>query len=288
MFQIVINSILVILVLLCVMPFVLLISASFSQESDLVRNGYRFLPHSFSLDAYRYLINRGNMILRAYGITILITAVGTTLSLIITPMLAYPLSRPDFKLRNIMSFMVFFTMLFNGGLVPTYIMWTQIFHIKNTIYALIFPRLLMSAFNVMLMRNYFKSSIPLDLIEAAKIDGAGEFTIFHRIVLPLSVPIMATIGLFVGIGYWNDWMNGLYYVTKPELFSIQNLLNRLMQSLNYLASAEASEIAGASISLPSSSMRMALAVVGIIPILCIYPFFQKYFVKGITLGAVKG
>ncbi len=287
-FQIVINIILTVLTLCSLLPFVLLIMSSFTQESSLIAEGYRFWPKVFSLDAYRYILSRAGTIFRAYGITLLVTAVGTTLSLLLTPMLAYPLSRPDFKLCNVMSFMVFFTMLFNGGLVPTYMMWTQFFHIKNTVWSLIFPGLLINAFNVMLMKNYFKMSIPFSLIEAAKIDGAGEFYTFYKVVLPLSKPIMATVGLFVGIGYWNDWQNGLYYVTDAKLFSLQNFLNRMMQNINYLATADGAEAAKGTVIMPSASMRMALAVIGVIPIMVLYPFFQKYFVKGMTIGSVKG
>ena len=191
-FQIVINIILIFLTLCSLLPFVLLIMSSVTQESALIADGYQFWPRVFSLDAYRYIIARAGTIFKAYGITMLVTLVGTTISLIITPLLAYPLSRQDFKLHNVMSFLVFFTMLFNGGLVPTYMMWTQIFHIKNTLPALIIPALLLNAFNVMLMKNYFKMNIPYSLIEAAKIDGAGEFFIFYRVVMPLSKPIMAT------------------------------------------------------------------------------------------------
>lgn len=287
-FQIVINIILIFLTLCSLLPFVLLIMSSVTQESALIADGYQFWPRVFSLDAYRYIIARAGTIFKAYGITMLVTLVGTTISLIITPLLAYPLSRQDFKLHNVMSFMVFFTMLFNGGLVPTYMMWTQIFHIKNTLPALIIPALLLNAFNVMLMKNYFKMNIPYSLIEAAKIDGAGEFFIFYRVVMPLSKPIMATVGLFVGINYWNDWMNGLYYVTDANLFSLQNFLNRMMQNINYLATAEGAEVAQGSMIMPSSSMRMALAVIGVLPIMVLYPFFQKYFVKGMTVGSVKG
>lgn len=287
-FQIVINIILIFLTLCSLLPFVLLIMSSVTQESALIADGYQFWPRVFSLAAYRYIIARAGTIFKAYGITMLVTLVGTTISLIITPLLAYPLSRQDFKLHNVMSFLVFFTMLFNGGLVPTYMMWTQIFHIKNTLPALIIPALLLNAFNVMLMKNYFKMNIPYSLIEAAKIDGAGEFFIFYRVVMPLSKPIMATVGLFVGINYWNDWMNGLYYVTDANLFSLQNFLNRMMQNINYLATAEGAEVAQGSMIMPSSSMRMALAVIGVLPIMLLYPFFQKYFVKGMTVGSVKG
>ncbi len=199
-FQVVINLILVLLALCCILPFILLLLASFTDESVLLADGYSFFPRKFSLAAYQYLSSQFASMARAYGITIFITVFGTVVSLLITPMLAYPLSRQDFKDRNLFSFIVYFTMLFNGGLVPTYLLWTQTFHIKNTIWALIFPGLLLSAFNVMLMKNYFKTNIPPALIEAAQIDGAGEFYIFFRIILPLSLPIMATIGLFVGIG----------------------------------------------------------------------------------------
>lgn len=287
-FQIVINIILIFLTLCSLLPFVLLFMSSITQETTLIAEGYQFWPKVFSLDAYRYIIARAGTIFRAYGITLLVTVVGTGLSLLITPLLAYPLSRKDFRLNNVLSFLVFFTMLFNGGLVPTYMMWTQVFHVKNTIAALIFPSLLLNAFNVMLMKNYFKMSIPFSLIEAAKIDGAKEFLIFYRVILPLSKPIMATVGLFVGINYWNDWMNGLYYITDAKLFSLQNFLNRMMQNINYLATAEGADVSQGVVVMPSSSMRMALAVIGILPIMVLYPFFQKYFVKGMTLGSVKG
>ena len=226
--------------------------------------------------------------MRAYGVTLFITVFGTALSLFITPLLAYPLSRKDFKNRQIFSFIVFFTMLFNGGIVPSYIMWTQIFHLKNTIWSLIFPNLLMNGFNVVLMKNYFAQNIPTELIEAAKVDGENEFGIYFKIVLPLALPVMATVGLFVGIGYWNDWTNGLYYVNQPELYSLQNYLNRIMQDVQFMMSN--AQIGGGQMaaSFPSTGIRMAISVIGIIPIMVLYPFFQKYFVKGITVGAVKG
>lgn len=288
-FQIVINVILILLVLSCILPFLLLISSSFTDEMALINNGYNFWPTKFSLDAYVYLLNQAATVFRSYGVTIFVTVVGTVISLIIGPMLAYPLSRPDFKLKNVLSFVVFFTMLFNGGLVPTYMLWTQFFQIKNTIWALIFPSLLLNAFYIMLMKNYFKTNIPIELIEAAKIDGAGEFRTYFKVILPLSLPILATVGLFVGIGYWNDWTNGLYYITDAKLFSLQNLLNRMMQNISYLASSDSASLVGSSnMILPSSAMRMAMAVIGVVPIMVFYPFFQKYFVKGMTVGAVKG
>jgi putative aldouronate transport system permease protein len=285
-YQLSINFVLMILALTCILPFVLLVIASFTDESALIRNGYTFFPEKLSLTAYEYLFRQGEMILRAYGITILVTAVGTSLGLFMTAMLAYPLSRKDFSKRNLFSFIVFFTMLFNGGLVPSYLMWTTVFHVKNTIYALIFPNLLLGAFYVILMRNYIYTNVPPELIEAAKIDGAGEYRTFFQIVLPLSLPILATVGLMTGIGYWNDWTNGLYYLTDQRLFSIQNVLNRILTDIQFLNRGTINQQVG--VELPSSSIRMAIAVVGMIPILVLYPFFQKYFVKGITLGAVKG
>ena len=209
------------------------------------------------------------------------------ISVTITTLLAYPLSRPELPHRNVFSFIVFFTMLFNGGLVPTYIMYTQVFHIKNTIWALIVPALLMNAFYVIMMRSFFTANIPDSLIEAARIDGAGELRILAQIVLPLSKPMMATLALMIGLGYWNDWLNGLYYLTDTRYFSIQNILNRMIADVQFLASAS-SVTSGISANLPSVGIRMAIAVIGVLPILIIYPFFQKAFVKGIVIGGVKG
>lgn len=287
-FQVFINTILSVMSLCALLPVILLITGSLSSETELIRSGYTFFPKEWSIEAYKYLYFKGAEIMRSYSITVFITAVGTSVSLIITPLLAYPLSRPEFKWRNPISFFVFFTMLFNGGIVPSYIMWTQFFGIKNTIWALIIPGLLMSGFNVILVRNYFSTNIPPALIEAARIDGAGEIFTFFRIVLPLSLPIMATIGLFIGLGYWNDWTNGLYYVTKPNLFSLQNYLNRILQDVQFLATSTAVSQSGAVIKLPAIGIRMAISVIGLLPMLMIYPFFQKYFVKGIIIGAVKG
>lgn len=288
-FHLIINSCLIFMVILVILPIWLLVAASFSDDKSLISNGYSLIPKVFSLEAYKYLLFKSKDIIQSLGISFFITAIGTVLSLIITPLLAYPLSRRDFVARNFLSFFVFFTMLFGGGIVPSYMMWTQIFHVKNTIWALIFPNLLMNGFSVIMMKNYFSQNIPVELIEAGKIDGAGEFYIFKNVVLPLSLPIMATIGLLVGIGYWNDWTNGLYYVNDPHFFSLQNLLNRILSNVQYLASStQISQSGGTNMQLPAVSIRMAIAVVGIAPIMILYPFFQKYFVKGITVGAVKG
>ncbi|MEV5030297.1 carbohydrate ABC transporter permease [Paenibacillus sp. LPE1-1-1.1] len=275
--------------LACIVPFLLLIISSVTSEDSIVRNGYSYFPEQLSLTAYEYLWSHWNELGRAYGITIFITVVGTVTSLAITSMLAYPMSRTDLPLRNFWAFLVFFTLLFNGGLVPTYLIYTLVFDIKNTIWALLIPGLLMNGFNVLLVRTFFITSIPPALVEAASIDGAGEIKIFYKIVLPLSMPIMATIGLFEAILYWNDWFNGLTYVTDPSLFSIQNILNRIISDIQFLSnnSSLASSANETMAELPSTSVRMAIAVVGVLPLLIAYPFFQKYFIKGITIGAVK-
>ena len=290
-FQIFANIVMIILSLLAIVPFALLVISSFTDNSTLIANGYSFLPEKWSTYAYEYIFKTGNSIIHAYGVSISLTAAGTAISLSITTLLAYALSKTDLPGRRIMLFMVVFTMLFNGGLVPTYIVYTNVLNVKNTFWALLIPGLLMNGFNVMLMKSYFCSSLPGEILDAAYIDGAGEFQTFASIVVPLSKPIIATIGLFNGIAYWNDWMNGYIYLTKrTDLYSVQNLLNRMMQNIQYL-SQNSAHIQDASVglaSIPSVSVRMAMATVGVLPILVIYPFVQGNFVKGITLGGVKG
>lgn len=280
------HAVLILLTLAAIVPFVLLIIASFTDNNVAITEGFSFFPSKWSTDAYQYIVNEKDTMLRAYGITIVVTLIGTTLGLLISVMLAYSLANSDLPGRNFMTFFVTLTMLFNGGLVPTYLIYTNVFHIKDTLAALIVPNLLMNGFNVILIRNYFATGVPTVLYEAARIDGASEFNIFYRIALPLSKPILATVGLLMGIAYWNDWQNGLYYLNDTSLYSIQNILNRINENISFLASNSTS---GVKISdLPTSTIRMAIAVIGILPIVCIYPFFQEYFVRGIAVGAVKG
>lgn len=279
------HVVMVVLSLAAILPFVLLVIASFTDNAVAVSEGFSFWPSKWSTDAYEYIVNERATLLRAYGITILVTLIGTSVGLMISTMLAYTLSNDELPGRKVLTFFVVLTMLFNGGLVPTYLIYTNVFHIKDTLLALIVPSLLMSGFNVVLIRNYFATGVPKSLYEAARIDGAGESYIFARIALPLSKPILATVGLLMGIAYWNDWQNGLYYLNDTKLYSIQNILNRINENISFIASNSTSGVKIAD--LPTNTIRMAIAVVGILPIVCIYPFFQEYFVKGIAVGAVK-
>ncbi len=292
-YQVVAHIILLLMVFCIAMPFILLFMSSITDENTLIQNGYSYFPAKFSLTAYKYIWNQKAKVFQAYGMTILVTVVGTAINIAISAMLAYGLSKAKLPLRRFFAFYVFFTMLFNGGLVPTYMMYTGTFHIKNTVFALIVPAFMMSAMNVILIRTYYQTSIPDALYEAAEIDGAGPFKVFTTIALPLGKPILVTMGLFAALGYWNDWTNGLYYLSGTEgqkLYTIQNLLNQMMSQIEFLssnssaASAASSDIA----KVPQTAVRMAIAFVAMLPMLVIYPFLQKYFQKGIALGAVKG
>ncbi len=288
-FQIFSITLLGLVSLSVIFPFVLLFVSSITEENTLLMNGYSIFPAKLSLEAYRYIFIGGKAIARSYLLSMLVTAIGTICALALTSMLAYPLSRRDFKRRKLFTFIVFFTMLFNGGLVPQYMMWTTIFKIRNTLFAYLIPNLMMTGFNVILVKNYYTNSIPFEIIESGKIDGAGDWTIFSKMVLPLSTPILAAVGLLISLAYWNDWNNGLYYITNPKLYTFQNLLNRMIQQIDFLTSGDADFlVAGTPMVIPSIGVRMAIAFVGVVPILAIYPFFQKYFAAGLSIGAVKG
>lgn len=288
-YQLLFNTVMTAFSLLILLPLVLLFVSSFTDNNEIILNGYSFFPKHLSLSAYAYIWKERAQIFSAYFVTLAVTAVGTSIGLIISIMYAYALSKPYFFGKRFFSLYILFTMLFNGGLVPTYIMYTRYLHMKNTPFALVIPALLMNAFNVLLIRSYFINNVPASLVEAAKIDGATEWQTLLKVVIPVSKPIIVTIGLFIGLAYWNDWQNGLYYITKPELYSVQQILNNMLRNIEYLtknssAAQKSTTLAG---SLPASTVRMAIAVVGMLPILVIYPFIQKYFVKGIALGAVK-
>ena len=289
-FQLLCHIIMGIAAVVTILPLILLFISSITANKDITLYGYSFVPKHLSMEAYSYIWNERMQIFRAYFITVFVTAVGTGVGLSISVLYAYALSKPYFPGKKFFSFFILFTMLFNGGLVPSYIMYTRYLHMKNTILALIIPGLLMNTFNVILIRSYFQNNVPLSLVEAAQIDGASEFQVVLKVVLPMSKPIIATIGLFIGVAYWNDWQNGLYYVTDEKIYSIQQILNNMLKNIEYLSKnatsvAKSTSLAG---TLPAATVRMAIAVIGLLPILVIYPFVQKYFVKGISLGAVKG
>lgn len=278
--------------LTAVIPILLMLISSFTDNGALVKNGYSFFPEKWSAYAYEWVFSsNGATIIRAYGISIILTVIGTTLALILTTGLAYGLSKKNLPGRSVITFLVFFTMLFNGGLVPTYINYTTVFHIKDSFMGILVPSLLMNAFNVLLMKSYFVTGVPEEILEAAYIDGANEYTTMWKIAIPLSKPIITTIAMFSGIAYWNDWNNGyIYLVKRTDLYSIQNFLNRLMQNIQALTqnAANLSNAGEGLAQIPSTTVRMAMATLGILPIIIIYPFIQKNFVKGITLGGVKG
>lgn len=273
---------------LAVIPFWLLISASLSDSSYAVREGYKFFPKQLSFDAYRYILARWSQVGRAYLVTIAVSVLGTALSLLITSLLAYGLSQNNLPGAKLITALILFTMLFSGGIVPQYLIYNNYLHVKNTIWGLVLPNLLTNGFTVILVRNYFRTSIPYELTEAMEMDGAGPVRIYLQLILPLSKPILATIGIMEFVSYWNDWTNGLYYITDSRLYSVQQLLNEMNNNLNFLAN-NASQLVGVDTSaLPTATMRMAIAAVAIVPVLLAYPFFQRYFTKGIVLGAVKG
>ena len=286
------NTVLVIFALFAVLPFVLLVIASFTDNEVALVEGYSFFPSKLSLSAYEYLMDQWQMLGRGYFMTIAVTAIGTVLSLLITSTLAYALSVQDLPGRQILMMMVSICMLFNGGIVASYYVYSNLIHIKDTIWALIVPGFLMSAFNVILVRNYYVNNISGEILESARLDGAGEIRIFVRIVAPLSVPIYATISLMSAVMYWNEWTNGLYYLTQrggSHLYTIQIILNQINDNISFMASNAAQM--GLTVNpaeMPTTTIRMAIAVVAILPIVAAFPFFQKYFVKGISVGGVKG
>ncbi len=281
------HTVMIILSALALLPFVLLVISSFTDDKIALIDGYSFTPAKLSLEAYRYIGSNAMTFVRAYGVTLFVTIVGTICSVILVSLTAYVLSKRRLPGVKLLNFIVIFTMLFNGGLVATYISYVTIFHIKDTIFALLVPNLLMNPFMVMLTRNYFEHNIPEEIFESARIDGAKELTIFTRLVLPLTTPILSTVGLMSGIAYWNDWMNSMYYIDNKNLYSVQAWLNAVNNSISVLATlGGASGVSSAE--LPSTTIRMAVAVVGILPVLIIYPMFQKYFAKGLMTGSVKG
>lgn len=272
----------------CILPFIFVIIISLTDEKSLNLNGYSFWPTDFSSSGYEYLMTLKDEILQALFITMFITVVGTTVNVFFTSLYAYAISRKDFKYRRFFTMMALITMLFGAGTIPTYIIMTSFLNLKDTVAALILPMML-SPFNIMVMRTFFKKTIPDSLIESARIDGAGELKIFFKICLPLALPGIATISLFTALAFWNDWYNALLYIQSDNLVPLQYLLMKIQSNIDYLAqnAGAGANLASVAASVPREATRMAIVVVSTLPIACLYPFFQRYFVKGLTIGGVK-
>lgn len=288
--NIIFSIIFIIAALCCVIPLIFVIIISFTDKTSIAAIGYSFFPQKWSLSAYEMLWKSRDSIIRAFGVSIFITVVGTVLGLFLNATMGYVLSRRSFKLRKLYTWLVFIPMIFNGGMVSTYIIYTQLLGLRDNILVLILP-LAVSSFNVIILRTFFQTTVPDSLIESGKIDGASQLRIFFQIVLPISLPALATIGLFLCFGYWNDWWNAFMYLNDPALFPLQYVLINIERSFEFFTKNAAFigyEAYQLSAMLPEDGMKMALVVVIVLPIACAYPFFQKYFVSGLTIGAVKG
>ncbi|MBP1963308.1 carbohydrate ABC transporter permease [Paenibacillus aceris] len=282
------NMIIILLVLTCITPLVFTIVISLTSEKMLGLNGYSFWPQQLSVSSYTYLFKDSGEMLNSFFITFLVTVIGVISSLLFILPYAYAISRPEFAYRHFFTFLAFFTMLFQAGIVPFYMVITQLLHLKDTIWALILP-LSVNTFYIIVMRTFYKTTISEGMIEAARIDGAGEFTILLKTVLPISLPGIATIGLFSALGYWNDWFNAMLFIDKPNLMTLQYLLIKIQNNLQYLLdNTNTLNAIAVAEELPQESTRMAMVVVATLPIVLAYPFFQRFFIKGLTVGSVKG
>ena len=277
--NVVLNIIFALAALSCVIPVLLVVAISFSAEESIMEYGYQFIPKIPSMEGYVFLVSQGKMIARALGISLFVTIVGTVLGVLLTTLMGYVLSRPDYKLNGFLTMVVFIPMVFNGGLVSTYFIVSQFLGLKDTVWALILP-LSVSSFNVIVCRTFFKTTVPESLVESAS-----------RIVLPISLPVLATIGLFLSFAYWNDWYQSMLYIDNSKLLSLQALLNQILTNIQMLVKNAATigvTAAEMLANMPQEAARMAIVVVIVFPIACAYPFFQKYFISGLTVGAVKG
>ena len=282
------NLVFLILAVMCVIPLLFVFSISITDEEVLRINGYQMVPQVVSASAYEFLWNERLTILRAAFMSMLVTVVGTMLSIALNTSMGYVVSRRNFKLKKIYTWMLFIPMVFNGGMLASYVVVNNILKLNNNIWALILP-LACSAFSVTICRTFFRTTVPDSIIESAKIDGAGQFRIWSQIVLPISKPVMATIGMFAAFGYWNDWFQASLYIQDTKKQTLQSLLNQMQKNIEYIAN---NPYGGLSLQeyklgMPTESVRMAIAIVIIEPIACTYPFFQKYFISGLTVGSVK-
>lgn len=283
----IIHLLLMLFCLACVLPILIIVSASLTDENSIYTDGYGFVPKVFSTFAYKVIFSNPIQVFQSYLVTITVTAAGGIIGLMVVSMLAYSLSRQDYRLRGKLSFYVFFTMLFNGGLVPYYILISRYLHWKDTWIVLVIPTLV-NAFYILLLRTFFQK-VPTEIIESARIDGSGEYRTFFSIVLPLSKSGLATIGLFIVLGYWNDWFTPLLFINDKNLIPLQYLLYQMMANIQFLNEQIINSPIRLDIdSMPSESVRMAMCIIAAGPMLFMFPFFQKYFVKGLTVGALKG
>ena len=286
--SVILNIFFIIMCVICIYPVLMALGASFTSEASLIKDGYRVIPKVFSLDSYKYVFGTSNAILRAYAVTILVTAASVVLGVLVSAMYAYVISRKDFEYRTVFSFISFFTMLFSGGLVASYLINTKILNLSNTIWALILPGTI-GAWNIIVLKSFFQGSVPYEIIESGKLDGADEFKIFFKLVMPISLPGIATIALFIMIAKWNDWLTPMLYITNNKLYTLsfllQNMMNNIQEMMN---NAAESGVTSQMENLPTEGARMALCMVAVAPMLVAYPFFQKYFIQGMTVGSVKG
>lgn len=287
--NIIFNILLFVISIACIIPFLFVLVISISSEASIANYGYQLIPQELSFTAYKYLWQEKDIILNSLGISVFITVIGTLLGLLLSTTMGYVLSRPDYRLKSFFTWVVFIPMIFNGGMVASYVVNSNILHLRNTIWALILP-LLVSSFNVIICKTFFKTIIPDSIVESAKIDGANQLRIFTAIVLPIAKPLLATISLFLSFAFWNDWFLASLYISKRSLMPLQALLNNIQRNIEFLANNPS---AGLSLQqyasqMPAEGVRMAIAVVIVVPIALVYPFFQKYFVSGLTIGAVKG
>lgn len=288
--NILVNIFFVLISITFIVPFMYVVAVSFTSEADVAKYGYNLIPKNLSLDAYRYVFANPAQVLQAYKITAIFSLGGTLLSVLVMALTAYPLSKPNFKYKKIITLYIFFTMIFSGGLIPSYILNTKYLHLSNTIWVYILPTLA-GGFQIIMIRTFFQQ-LPGSLAESAKIDGASELKIFFRIMLPLSTPVIATVSFMILIGKWNDWNTSLLYIDDANLYSLQYLLQKILREADFVKSMVRDMPSAAKMvdgtELPSESMKFALAVVVSGPMLVIFPFFQKYFAGGLTLGSVKG
>ena len=287
--NVIFNIFLAALSLICVIPFIFVMIISITDEESLTMNGYRFIPEKFSLYAYEYIVSAGENILRSYGVTILVTVLGTVIGLLLTGTYAYALSRKTYAYRKFFTTVITIPMLFSGGMIANYLIVTKVMMLKDTIWALILP-LCLNSFNIIVLRTFFKTSIPDAVVESAKIDGASEWRLFFQIVIPMALPGLATIGLILTMGYWNDWFNAMMYMDNKDMIPLQYLLIQIESSIDWLANNKATMgVDGIAVAanMPKETIKMAIVVISTLPIIFAYPFFQRYFVNGLTVGAVK-